>query len=43
MSYPIGRCPKCGESVAKRDIAVVQLRSGWWRPHFAYVAKSASI
>ncbi|HUS77804.1 MAG TPA: hypothetical protein VM050_03990 [Patescibacteria group bacterium] len=39
MSYPIGKCPKCGEEVAKRDLAIVQLRSTIWRPHFAYVCK----
>jgi hypothetical protein len=35
MSYPIGRCPECGEMVTKRDLSVVQLRTTFWRPHFA--------
>ena len=40
MSYAIGRCPKCGEMVSKGDLSVRQLRSTFWRPHFAYVCKT---
>ena len=39
MVYMVGKCPECGEMVSRRDIGVVQLRSTWWRPHFAYVCK----
>lgn len=37
MSYKIGKCPKCGEYVSRRDIRAVQIRTTFWRPHFAYV------
>lgn len=39
MSYLIGKCPKCGEMVTKRDISVVQIRTTFWRPHFSYVCR----
>jgi predicted RNA-binding Zn-ribbon protein involved in translation (DUF1610 family) len=39
MSYIIGKCPKCGETVTRRDIRVVQIRTTFWRPHYAYVCK----
>jgi len=39
MSYPIGKCPKCGEMITRRDIRVAQIRTTLWRPHFTYVCK----
>ncbi|UCH56633.1 MAG: hypothetical protein JSV18_04530 [Candidatus Bathyarchaeota archaeon] len=39
MSYPIGKCPKCGQMVTKRDLSVVQIRTTFWRPHYAYVCR----
>ena len=39
MSYPIGKCPKCEEAVSRGDIKVVQIRTTFWRPHFAYVCR----
>ena len=39
MSYPIGRCPQCGEMVTRRDIRVSQIRTTFWWPHFAYVCR----
>ena len=39
MSYPIGKCPKCGEMISKGEMNVRQIRSTFWRPHFAYICK----
>jgi hypothetical protein len=39
MSYQIGKCPECNEQVSRRDIRVVQIRTTFWRPHFAYVCR----
>ena len=42
MSYQIGKCPECGEQVSRSDIRVVQIRTTFWRPHFAYVCRKCN-
>ena len=37
--YSIGRCPKCESPLTKRDIEINQIRSTFWRPHFAYTCR----
>ena len=37
--YSIGKCPKCEALISSRDIRVTQIRTTFWRPHFAYPCK----
>ncbi len=39
MAYPVGKCPECGDTLTRRDIRVIQIRTTFWRPHFTYVCR----